>query len=151
MPMLFIALLIIMNSCCQFCLGDNVKLKNEPITLEKAIKIGKQKLVSINKEWWDRKLTINADNNNSSWKRHTEIYPSVLNDGLIVNMEINKQEYWAIYYKPTYEEDEDEKLPVMDEELLKEGWTYEPVVFPISAYVFIEKGTGLVLGVLLYK
>ena len=139
---LVLLLLFLMSSSCQFIKGNNVNSKSKLVTLEEAIEIGRKKLISDDElNIWHRKLRIEADDTNTSWKKFAGDGSDFLDNSVL------KKEYWAIYYTPTYEEDiveyDANEVVIVD----GEEWPYETITLSFSAYVFVEKYTGEVLDV----
>ena len=127
------------GSCRQLYHQEKIKIKDETVTMNEAIEIGRKKLISINKEIWNKELYIHADDINSMWKDYTSMQPQVLESELILNMKLEQNKYWAINF-----------MPAFNETLSDDEDTYY-VTLSIEAWVFIEKDTGEILGVVFYK
>ncbi len=73
-------------------------IDNEKLKLLDAIRIGKDALIKINPEIWNRTLEIEADVVNSKWAKYIELNPFILKDPDIENITVKNLKYWAIYY-----------------------------------------------------
>lgn len=146
-----IFILFFTGSCCHLYKEENIISKSNRVTLKEAIELGRSKLISIDHLIWSTELDIDADPNNTSWKKYLESNPALLSDGLILNLRINKQEYWVIFYKQVVKDGPAPPSPTDSKVTVSEEYAYERIAIPYSAYVFVEKKTGVVLGVLPFR
>lgn len=107
------------------------------VGLNEAIDIGKVELCKNDKTFCNANFEIiDADNENTKWNNSVLANPKILDDENIRQMELEKKKYWAIYYLIKHE-------PVMVDGVKMR------VIGGGAGFVFIEKKTGRLIGMLL--
>lgn len=127
--LLYFPFLLVISGCGnRILLEQQLEQQKESVmTLREAIAIGKKELKNRNYPFWNEGLLIEANNNNTTWNNHIKSSPSVLKNETVKKMKLGKNEYWAIYY------------------CHKRGGKGG------DAFVFIDRSTGKIMGVLLGK
>jgi hypothetical protein len=106
------------------------------IRINEAIEIAKAKLCEKNQTFCNQDFEIiDADEKNTRWEKAIATAPQILDLDNIKQMKLNNKEYWAIYFQKK-------------KETIKMGKDVMILVDDRSAYVFIEKDTGKLIGFL---
>lgn len=72
----------------------------DKINLDTAIELAKVELKKRNPKYPVGQVNITSDDENGGWKEYVSSSPSVLNENSIKNLNLNKKDYWAIYFAP---------------------------------------------------
>lgn len=108
---------------------DNILASSKKITQitsSEAIELAKNELKKRNPKYPVDEAKITSDDENNGWKEFVSKNPAILNDSQIKNLNLDKKNYWAIYFAP-----KDEKTLGGD------------------AWIFIDRDNGKIIGVIL--
>lgn len=126
----YFIILLILFGCAE--MGNTISEKR----INEAIEIAKAKLCEKRQSFCNQDFEIiDADENNMRWNNAIATAPQILDLDNIKQMKLNTKKYWAIYFQKK-------------KEMIRVGKDLMILVDDRSAYVFLEKDTGKLIGFL---